>query len=87
MYNCNMKIVNITEARKNFRGIIEATQKHNEIFVVERHDKEEAIIMKFPTDYSVSVGDITNVNAYSSSFDFLADEPDIYTYDDIKKSV
>ena len=80
-----MKTINISEARKNFRDVIDAAQKYNEVFVVERHDKEEAIIMKFPEDYSVSAGDITNINAYSSSFDFLADEPDLYSRDDIKK--
>lgn len=81
-----MKTVNITEARKNFRDVIDATQKHNEVFVIERHDKEEAIIMKFPSDFSSLVGDITNINAYSSSFDFLADEPNVYTRDDIQKT-
>lgn len=80
-----MKTINISEARKNLRDVIEEAQKYNEVFVVERHDKEEAIIMKFPADYSVSMGDITNMNAYSSSFDFLAEEPNFYTCDDIKK--
>jgi len=35
--------------------------------------------------YSPSVNDITNVNAYSKSFDFLKDEPDIYSVSDLKK--
>jgi hypothetical protein len=28
--------------------------------------------------------DITNMNAYSSSFDFLADEPEVYSIEDVR---
>ncbi len=31
-----------------------------------------------------TVNDITIVNTYSKSFDFLADEPDIYSAEDLK---
>jgi hypothetical protein len=30
------------------------------------------------------MNDVTNVNAYSKSFDFLADEPDLYSVADTK---
>ena len=35
--------------------------------------------MKFPRDYNKDLNEITNINTYSSSFDFLADEPDLYS--------
>ena len=34
--------------------------------------------MKFPTEYSINATDITNINTYSNSFDFLNNEPELY---------
>lgn len=87
MYNKSMKTISVSEARKNLRNVIDATQEYNEVFVIERREKEEAVVMKFPSEYSASINDITNINTYSSSFDFLIDEPDLYTPDDVKKSL
>lgn len=32
-----------------------------------------------------NVNEITNINAYSKSFDFLADEPELYSVSDLKE--
>ena len=37
--------------------------------------------------YNHKFSDITNINAYSNSFDFLKNEPDIYGLSDIKKII
>ncbi len=36
--------------------------------------------------YDESFNEITNINAYSKSFDFLADEPEVYSASDLKKT-
>ena len=79
-----MKTISVSKARTMLPNIINEAQKQNEVFVIERHNKEEAIVMKFPSEYSTAVSDITNINTYSSSFDFLADEPDLYSITDVK---
>jgi len=35
--------------------------------------------------YNKDVNEITNVNAHSKSFDFLADEPELYSILDLKR--
>jgi len=35
--------------------------------------------------YNTNVNEITNINALSKSFDFLADEPELYSILDLKK--
>ncbi len=35
--------------------------------------------------YNMNVNEITNINADSKSFDFLAEEPELYSVLDLKK--
>lgn len=85
MYNIDMKIISTTNARKHIADIINAVRKDGSVFAIGRHNKPEVLIIKFPTEYNQKLNDITNVNAYSDSFAFLKDEPDLYTIDDLKK--
>ena len=85
LYNIDMKIISTTEARKRISDLLDAVVTNSASFVIGRHDAPEAVLVKFPTNYRSDVSDITNINAYSNSFDFLKDEPDIYSLDDIKK--
>ena len=39
----------------------------------------------YPTELNPQLDEITNFNANSPSFDFLADEPDLYSASDLKK--
>ena len=87
MYNIIMKtIISSTEVRKNISEMIDTVRETGRVFLIGRHGEAEAILLKFPTNYRASASDITNINAYSTSFDFLQDEPDIYSIADIKKS-
>ena len=52
---------------------------------VGRYDKIEVLIIKFPENFNKNVSEATNVNANSSSFDFLAKETDFYSLDDVKE--
>ncbi|MFA6018194.1 MAG: hypothetical protein WCT28_00445 [Patescibacteria group bacterium] len=81
-----MKVVSTTVARKNIKQIIDEVRHENEVFVVGRHSHHDAIIIRFPEHYNKSLSDITNINANSSSFDFLKDEPDLYSRDDVKEA-
>lgn len=42
---------------------------------------------KLKTKSRTNFSDITNINAYSNSFDFLKNEPDLYTISNVKKNI
>lgn len=80
-----MQIFSTTDVRKNIKEIVNRARYRGEVFAIGRRKAIDAIVIGFPSAYNAAVDDITNVNAYSHSFDFLADEPDIYSAADIKK--
>jgi len=49
-----------------------------------RRNSIDALLIPFPKAYRKNTNDITNVNMYSKSFDFLADEPELYCASDVK---
>ena len=77
-------IISSTDVRKNISDMIDAVCETGRVFLIGRRGEAEAILLKFPTAYRADVSDITNINAYSSSFDFLDDEPNIYSVADLK---
>lgn len=85
MYNIIMKIISTTEARKNISDMVDAVCSDGANFVIGRHSEPEAVLIKFPIHYRSNVSDITNINSYSNSFDFLNDEEELYNVGDIKK--
>jgi D-arabinose 1-dehydrogenase-like Zn-dependent alcohol dehydrogenase len=86
MYNMGMnKVISTTEARKDIAKMVNAVREHGAVFAIGRRNEPEVLMIKFPKHYSKELGDITNINAYSKSFDFLADEPDLYSLSDLKK--
>lgn len=80
-----MKTISATNARKDLGKLISHVRETGETIAIGRHDAYEALLIKFPIQYSKTVSEITNINAYSQSFDFLKDEPDLYSFSDIKK--
>ena len=80
-----MQILTAASARKNIKSIINRVKYRGEVFGIGRRSSIDAVVLKFPDVYNVTVNDITNVNAYSKSFDFLKDEPDPYSLSDVKK--
>jgi len=81
----NIKTMSSTKARANISEIIERVKTRGEVFVFGRRNNPEAVLVKFPDVYNSRFSDITNVNAYSGSFDFLKKEPDLYSIKDLKK--
>lgn len=87
MYNITImiKTISTTKVRANISEIIDRVKTRGEVFVFGRRNNPEAILVKFPDLYNPNFSDITNINAYSNSFDFLKNESDLYTTSDIKK--
>lgn len=80
-----MEILTTTSARKRIKDIVDRVKYRGEVFAIGRRNSIDAVIIGFPRIYNPEVNDITNINAYSKSFDFLESEPDIYSADDLKK--
>ncbi len=66
------------------KAVIKRARHHGEIFGIGRRNAIEALIIKFPA-YNSDLNEITNINGYSKSFDFLKEEPDLYSASDLKK--
>lgn len=71
--------------RSHISEVIDEVRYNNQVFGVGRRDKIEVLIMKYPENLNKKLSDLTNLNANSSSFDFLKDEPDFYSVDDLKR--
>ena len=80
-----MKIITTTAVRKNISQMLDRVKYFGEVFGIGRRNSVDAILIKFPRAQNKELDDITNLNANSESFDFLADEPEIYSLDDLKK--
>ncbi len=74
-----LKVLSTTKARNILPEIIEKVKQTRSVFILGRRNVPEIVIIKFPEEYSVNASDITNINTYSHSFDFLRDEPDLYS--------
>lgn len=80
-----MKLISATSMRKNISEIISSVKYNDQIFGIGRRNKIEAIIMKYPENLNKNLSEIVNINANSFSFDFLKNEPDVYSIKDLKK--
>lgn len=81
----HMKIITTTNARKTIGNLINRVKYSGEVFGIGRRNSIDAILMKFPDTYNENLNEITNINANSSSFDFLSKEKEIYSLSDLKK--
>lgn len=78
-----MLYYNTSEARKQLNEIINRVKYQKVIISIGRRGKAEVLIIpKIDTDESLPV---TEINAASQSFDFLGEEPEIYSVNDLKK--
>jgi len=81
----HMTVITTTEARKQISHIIDRVRIHGEVFGIGRRNSIDALVIQFPHAYRKTLNEITNVNALSPSFDFLNDEPEMYSMTDLKK--
>ena len=80
-----MKTITTTNARKQIAKLVETVRETGDVYAIGRRNRPEVLMIKFPTEYNQEVSEITNINTYSESFNFLDDEPDMYTVSDLKK--
>ena len=81
----SMKTISTTNARKQISSIIDTVRETGDVFAIGRRNKPEVIVIKYPSDYSAEINEITNINTYSESFSFLDAEPDLYSAADLKR--
>ena len=79
-----MKVVTTTKARAQLSSLINEVRYGNTPIGIGRRNKIEAVIIKYPDSINDRANELTAINEYGGSFDFLNDEPDIYSEDDIK---
>ncbi|MFA6553900.1 MAG: hypothetical protein WCS89_00110 [Candidatus Paceibacterota bacterium] len=80
-----MKIITTTVARKTIGSMLNRVKYYGEVFGIGRRNSIDALLIQFPSAYNEDLNDITNVNASSKSFEFLAKEKDIYSLSDLKE--
>ena len=80
-----MKTISSTHARKHIAKLITAVRETGDVFAIGRRNEIEVLLIKFPSEYNKSLNDITNINTYSQSFDFLDGEAELYSVADLKK--
>jgi antitoxin (DNA-binding transcriptional repressor) of toxin-antitoxin stability system len=80
-----MNTINTTIARTQIgKYIDEISSGVSKVFVFGRRNIPEAVLIPFPKHFNKSLSDISNVNMYGGAFDFLYDEPDLYSLKDLK---
>lgn len=80
----NIKTLSTTEVREKISELVNIVSTSRKSIVIGRRNVPEAVLIPFPQFWNGKLSEITNINAYSKSFDFLANEPDIYSVKDIK---
>lgn len=78
----NMQKYSTTDARANFSDILNKVKYQKIIVEITRNNQTEAFIVPAPQEDETPISDI---NAASSSFDWLEDEPNIYNLSDLKE--
>lgn len=81
----NIKTLSTTEVRERISDIINIVSSSRQSIVIGRRNVPEVVLIPFPNLWNRKLSEITNINAYSKSFDFLTNEPEIYSIKDIKQ--
>ncbi|MBI3459109.1 type II toxin-antitoxin system Phd/YefM family antitoxin [Candidatus Azambacteria bacterium] len=81
----NIKTLSTTEARERMSNLVNTVTTSHKSIVIGRRNVPEVVLIPFPICWNGKFSEITNINAYSKSFDFLTHEPEIYSVKDIKK--
>ncbi|HEV7424534.1 MAG TPA: hypothetical protein VGO21_05120 [Candidatus Paceibacterota bacterium] len=84
MNNINIKTLSTTKLREHISDFIDIVSTSGKSIVLGRRNIPEAVLIPFPSLWNGKLTEITNINTYSRSFDFLKDEPEIYSTKDIK---
>lgn len=80
-----MKVLNTTQFRRNLSQFVREVYEGNKSIVLGTRDTPRVILIKYPDTYRKEYSAIANINTYSGVFNFLADEPDLYTKEDVRE--
>ncbi|PIR83546.1 hypothetical protein COU18_02570 [Candidatus Kaiserbacteria bacterium CG10_big_fil_rev_8_21_14_0_10_51_14] len=83
LYTSDMRTISTTDARKRLSAIVEAVRSTGKPVAIGRRNKPEVMIIRV-ADYNPELSDVTNLNMLGGAFDFLWDEPDLYTDKNLK---
>lgn len=78
-----MDVISITDGRKKLGELINLVKYQHRVIALGRHGKAEVLLVSVP-DQAKDIP-MTAINAASPSFAFLADEPELYSVQDLKK--
>lgn len=78
----SMKIVSITEGRKKLGELVDIVKYQKQPIALGKHGRADAFLVASISEEEWPTADMLSA---SSSFDFLKDEPDLYTRADLKK--
>ena len=77
-----METISTTVARTCLGEIVNRVKYQRKIIALGRNQKPEVYIIPIPDEVDLP---ITQINAESAAFDFLHDEPDLYSLSDLKE--
>lgn len=80
-----MHVIPTTHARKTLAAIISSVRFSNTPVAIGRHNKAEVLVIKFPEHANNQLNTVTNMNQFGGAFEFLIEEPELYTRADLKK--
>jgi len=78
-----MKVLTTTNARKSLGTIVESVRMTGKAVAIGRRNTPEVLVIRYPR-YNPNLSDVANMAAVGGAFDFLYDEPDLYSDKDLK---
>jgi len=77
-----MKKLSTTKVREKIKEVLEFVSEGN-VVALERYGLPQALIIKYPEEIQSDLPDSTLLSQYGGAFDWLKDEPDLYTESDV----
>lgn len=81
-----MNVITTTTARKHLSQLIGAVHRTRRSIAIGKRNKAEVLLIRFPDSTNMTLGETTNMNQYGGGFDFLEDEPNLYSREDLIKA-
>ncbi|MBU0457846.1 type II toxin-antitoxin system Phd/YefM family antitoxin [Patescibacteria group bacterium] len=78
-----MKIYSVTEGRKKLGELINQVKYQKKVIAIGKNGKADVLMVSFPSGENGIP--ITEMCAESESFEFLEDEPNLYSINDLKE--
>lgn len=79
-----MNTISTTDARMHLSSIVDSVRMGGRAIAIGRRNVPEVLVIRYPR-YNSALSDVTNLASVGGGFDFLADEPDLYSDSDLKK--